>query len=163
PARDRPDHLFPHSRRLPAPARAGEPECAVRGDRRGVHRERSRGGAADARAGRHDARSRSGAWRARVPRGPRSIPGGLLPREGRRTREPDTSAAGDDGNFENRALGAPLRVEHEGNANTMGRTAGLNMAGRTTPYHQLRFFYSDLFELGYEAVGDVDARLETVA
>ncbi len=27
----------------------------------------------------------------------------------------------------------------------------------TTP-----FFFSDLFELGYEAVGDVDSRLETV-
>lgn len=30
------------------------------------------------------------------------------------------------------------------------------------PRH-LPFFYSDLFELGYEAVGDLDARLETVA
>jgi hypothetical protein len=27
----------------------------------------------------------------------------------------------------------------------------------------LLLFYSDLFELGYEAVGEVDARLETVA
>src|SRR6266566_3451249 len=36
-------------------------------------------------------------------------------------------------------------------------------AGWATPYHHLPFFYSDLFELGYEAVGDVDARLETVA
>ena len=30
-------------------------------------------------------------------------------------------------------------------------------------YTHLPFFYSDLFELGYEAVGDVDSRLETVA
>ena len=37
------------------------------------------------------------------------------------------------------------------------------MAGEGTPYHHLPFFYSDLFELGYEAVGDLDARLETVA
>src|SRR5437870_4007319 len=72
-------------------------------------------------------------------------------------------AAGDVANFANPALRARLRVEHEDNANTMGRTAGLNMAGRATPYHHLPFFYSDLFELGYEAVGDVDARLETVA
>src|SRR2546422_4611078 len=80
-----------------------------------------------------------------------------------RTSQPDIYAAGDVANFENRALGARLRVEHEDNANTMGRSAGLNMAGRATPYHHLPFFYSDLFELGYEAVGDVDARLETVA
>jgi hypothetical protein len=37
------------------------------------------------------------------------------------------------------------------------------MAGATEPYHHLPFFYSDLFKLGYEAVGDLDARLETVA
>jgi NADPH-dependent 2,4-dienoyl-CoA reductase/sulfur reductase-like enzyme len=71
-------------------------------------------------------------------------------------------AAGDAANFENPALGSRLRVEHEDNANTMGRTAGYNMAGRATPYDHLPFFYSDLFEFGYEAVGEVDARLETV-
>src|ERR1041385_7580839 len=32
-ARDRPDHLFPHARRLPPPARAREPERALRRDR----------------------------------------------------------------------------------------------------------------------------------
>jgi len=91
------------------------------------------------------------------------VDNGILVDEACRTSQPDIYAAGDVANFENRALGARLRVEHEDNANTMGRTAGLNMAGRATPYHHLPFFYSDLFELGYEAVGDVDARLETVA
>ena len=56
-----------------------------------------------------------------------------------------------------------LRVEHEDNANTMGQLAGQAMAGRTVSYDHLPSFYSDLFELGFEAVGDVDARLETVA
>ncbi len=93
----------------------------------------------------------------------RTTVGGELVAEACRASQPDIYAAGDVANFENPALGARLRVEHEDNANTMGRTAGLNMAGRTTPYHHLPFFYSDLFELGYEAVGDVDARLETVA
>jgi hypothetical protein len=37
------------------------------------------------------------------------------------------------------------------------------MAGANAPYDHIPFFYSDLFELGYEAVGDVDSRLETVA
>jgi hypothetical protein len=36
------------------------------------------------------------------------------------------------------------------------------MAGATKPYDYLPFFYSDLFDLGYEAVGELDARLETV-
>ena len=37
------------------------------------------------------------------------------------------------------------------------------MAGADEPYEHLPFFYSDLFDLGYEAVGDVDSRHETVA
>jgi 3-phenylpropionate/trans-cinnamate dioxygenase ferredoxin reductase component len=37
------------------------------------------------------------------------------------------------------------------------------MAGQAVSYEHLPSFYSDLFELGYEAVGHIDARLETVA
>ena len=37
------------------------------------------------------------------------------------------------------------------------------MAGAGERYDHLPFFYSDLFDLGYEAVGRLDARLETVA
>jgi 3-phenylpropionate/trans-cinnamate dioxygenase ferredoxin reductase component len=80
-----------------------------------------------------------------------------------RASHPAVFAAGDVANFANPALGARLRVEHEDNANVMGRTAGLNMAGVATRYDHLPFFYSDLFELGYEAVGELDARLDTVA
>jgi hypothetical protein len=36
----------------------------------------------------------------------------------------------------------------------MGRLAGQAMAGRTVTYDHLPFFYSDLFDLGYEAVGE---------
>ncbi len=80
-----------------------------------------------------------------------------------RTSHPDIYAAGDVANFYNPALDKRLRVEHEDNANTMGRLAGQAMAGRTVTYDHLPFFYSDLFDLGYEAVGEVDSRLETVA
>ena len=80
-----------------------------------------------------------------------------------RTSHPDVYAAGDVASFHNPALGKRIRVEHEDNANTMGTIAGRNMAGAGLDYDHLPFFYSDLFDLGYEAVGDVDARLETVA
>ncbi len=80
-----------------------------------------------------------------------------------RTSHPDIYAAGDVANFLNPALGRRLRVEHEDNANTMGRMAGQAMAGQTVSYDHLPYFYSDLFELGYEAVGEVNATLETVA
>lgn len=77
------------------------------------------------------------------------------------TSIPDILAAGDVASFENPSLGKRLRVEHEDNANTMGKHAGRNMAGAHEPYRHLPFFYSDLFDLGYEAVGETDARLET--
>lgn len=78
-----------------------------------------------------------------------------------KTSAPDVFAAGDVANFFNPALGTRLRVEHEDNANTMGAAAGRSMAGKGTPYTHLPFFYSDLFALGYEAVGELDPRLET--
>ena len=80
-----------------------------------------------------------------------------------RTSHPDIFAAGDVASFANPALGKRLRVEHEDNANTMGQMAGQAMAGQTVSYDHLPSFYSDLFELGYEAVGEVDSRLEVVA
>ncbi len=77
-----------------------------------------------------------------------------------RTSAPDVFAAGDVASFYNPALGTRLRVEHEDNANSMGAAAGRSMAGHGTPYTHLPFFYSDLFQLGYEAVGELDPRLE---
>ena len=56
-----------------------------------------------------------------------------------------------------------MRVEHEDHANSHGFAVGANMAGADEPYDHLPFFYSDLFELGYEAVGEVDSRHETLA
>jgi NADPH-dependent 2,4-dienoyl-CoA reductase/sulfur reductase-like enzyme len=79
------------------------------------------------------------------------------------TSHADIFAAGDVASFYNPTLGKHRRVEHEDNANTMGRLAGRNMAGKSEPYHHLPSFYSDLFDLGYEAVGELDSRLETFA
>ena len=90
------------------------------------------------------------------------VQNGIVVDELLRSSHPDIFAAGDVASFYNPSLGKRIRVEHEDNANTMGRQAGRNMAGAAEPYHHLPFFYSDLFELGYEAVGDLDARLETV-
>ena len=76
-----------------------------------------------------------------------------------RTNVPDIFAAGDVASFPSPALGR-LRVEHENAAIATGHHAGLAMAGQPQPYVELPFFYSDLFELGYEAVGRLDSRLD---
>jgi NADPH-dependent 2,4-dienoyl-CoA reductase/sulfur reductase-like enzyme len=87
----------------------------------------------------------------------------LVDDRGRVHGREDVFAAGDVARFPVPALGGTRRVEHEDHANTHGRQVGANMAGADEPYAHLPFFYSDLFDLGYEAVGDVDARLDTVA
>jgi len=92
-----------------------------------------------------------------------SIDNGIVVDELLRTIRAEIFAAGDVAAFPSAALGRRVRVEHEDNANAQGRAAGRNMAGAGEPYRHLPFFYGDLFELGYEAVGDLDARLETVA
>lgn len=79
------------------------------------------------------------------------------------TSDPAIFAAGDVARFHNPALDRRIRVEHEDNANTMGEAAGRSMAGELVNYDHLPYFYSDLFELGYEAVGDLDPNLEIVA
>lgn len=88
---------------------------------------------------------------------------GIIVDEHLLTNKAGIYAAGDVAEFFNPALGKRIRVEHEDNANTMGRQAGRNMAGANEPYYHLPFFYSDLFELGYEAVGELDSRLTMVS
>src|SRR5579862_5778777 len=81
---------------------------------------------------------------------------------GRVPGQEDVFACGDVARFPVPALGISMRIEHEDHANTHGRVVGGNMAGAATPYDHLPFFYSDLFDLGYEAVGLVDSRLDVV-
>jgi NADPH-dependent 2,4-dienoyl-CoA reductase/sulfur reductase-like enzyme len=79
------------------------------------------------------------------------------------TSNPDIYAVGDVANFKDTVLGVRRRVEHEDAALSMGKAAAASMTGSPLPYDHSPYFYSDLFELGYEAVGEVDSRLETVA
>ena len=91
------------------------------------------------------------------------VDNGVVVDEFLRTSHPDIFAAGDVASFHNPALAQRIRVEHEDNANTMGRCAGHNMAGDPQPYQHLPFFYSDMFDLGYEAVGELNSELQTTA
>jgi NADPH-dependent 2,4-dienoyl-CoA reductase/sulfur reductase-like enzyme len=91
------------------------------------------------------------------------VQNGILVDETLQTSSPAIYAAGDVANFKDAVLQVRRRVEHEDNANMMGLMAGQNMAGKVAPYHYLPYFYSDMFDIGYEAVGELDARLQVVA
>ncbi len=88
---------------------------------------------------------------------------GIVVNEYIQTSDPNIYAAGDNALFPDHVLGQPMRTEHWNNALNQGRWAGRNMAGAHEPFSYMPYFFSDLFEFGYEAVGDVNSNLETFA
>lgn len=88
---------------------------------------------------------------------------GIIVNEHLQTSNPNIFAAGDNACFPYAALGESTRVEHWDNALNQGKQAGRNLAGDGEAYTYMPYFFSDLFEFGYEAVGEIDARLETFA
>jgi NADPH-dependent 2,4-dienoyl-CoA reductase/sulfur reductase-like enzyme len=91
------------------------------------------------------------------------IENGIVVDEQLRTSNTDVYAAGDVAAFTSAALGRRVRVEHEDNARVMGQMAGRNMAGAAEPYDHLPYFYTDFFDIGYQAVGELDARHEIIS
>ena len=91
-----------------------------------------------------------------------NVDNGIVVDDRLRSSDADIFAAGDVANFHNPALAVRLRVEHENAAISMGHHAGRVMAGADDAYTTLPYFYSDLFDLGYEAVGLLDDRLDMV-
>lgn len=88
---------------------------------------------------------------------------GIQVNEHLETSAPDIYAAGDVATFWQPALDKRTRVEHEDNAVQMGKIAGRNMAGAEETYTHIPMFYSDLFDHGYEAVGEMSSTMKTVA
>jgi NADPH-dependent 2,4-dienoyl-CoA reductase/sulfur reductase-like enzyme len=87
---------------------------------------------------------------------------GIVVNEYLQTSDSNIYAAGDNAFFPYHALGVQTRVEHWDNALNQGKYAGRNMAGGREAYSYMPYFFSDLFEFGYEAVGDVNANLDIV-
>ncbi len=79
------------------------------------------------------------------------------------TSVPAIFAAGDVASFSLPFMDHRLRVEHEDNALAQGRLAGENMTGAAKSYSHLPFFYSDLYTMGYEAIGTIDSHLDIFA
>jgi len=91
------------------------------------------------------------------------ISDGIVVNEYLQTSQPDIYAAGDNAFFPYQALGQRMRIEHWDNALNQGKWAGRNMAGAEEVFDYQPFFFSDLFEFGYEATGEVSSKLDTFA
>lgn len=91
-----------------------------------------------------------------------AVADGIVVDETCRTSAPDIFSAGDVANFPS-ALGGRTRIEHEDHAHRHGRLAGRNMTGLEEPYDPIPMFYSDLFDLAFEAVGRLEAQGATFA
>jgi NADPH-dependent 2,4-dienoyl-CoA reductase/sulfur reductase-like enzyme len=71
-------------------------------------------------------------------------------------------AAGDVASYPDALLGR-RRIEHVDLARKQGRAAGRAMVGDETPFTYTPYFYSMVFGHRYEAVGTLDATLDTVS
>lgn len=88
---------------------------------------------------------------------------GIVVNEYLESSHPDIHAAGDNAFFPYPALGHDMRIEHWDNALSQGKLAGRNMAGAREAFTYQPYFFSDLFEFGYEATGEVDTSLDIFA
>lgn len=87
---------------------------------------------------------------------------GIVVDEFMRTAHPDVFSAGDVTEFYNPTLERFVQVQHEESANLAGLAAGRAMAGEPQAYTALPYFYSDLFELNYQAIGEANPSMQVV-
>lgn len=92
-----------------------------------------------------------------------AVNNGILIDEYLRTNINYIYAAGDAANIYNPSLERRIRIEHADNADKMGKSAGISMAGKGEPFNYLPFFYSDMFDLGYEAIGELHSTYDIVS
>ncbi|WP_032384914.1 NAD(P)/FAD-dependent oxidoreductase [Rhodococcoides fascians] len=89
------------------------------------------------------------------------VDNGIVVDEFLRTADEHIYAAGDVANYPDAILGR-RRIEHVDNATEMGKSAGRNMAGAGAAYTYTPYFYSDVYDDGYQAIGTVATSLNTV-
>lgn len=87
------------------------------------------------------------------------VDNGIVVDEHLRTSVEDVYAAGDVAAYPDALLGR-RRVEHVDHAEKSGELAGRVMAGADDTYDYTPFFWSDIFDHGYEAVGETKSELD---
>lgn len=88
------------------------------------------------------------------------IENGIVVNEYLQSSDSSIYAAGDNACFPYPAIGKRVRIEHWDNAVNQGKHVGANMAGANEPFTYMPYFFSDLFDFGFEAVGETDSRYD---
>ena len=89
------------------------------------------------------------------------VDNGIVVDEHLRTSATDVYAAGDVASYPDALLGR-RRVEHVDHAEKSGELAGKAMAGSDDTYSYTPFFWSDILDAGYEAIGETSSQLDLV-
>ncbi len=89
------------------------------------------------------------------------VDNGIVVDDHLRTSATDVYAAGDVASYPDALLGR-RRVEHVDHAEKSGELAGKAMAGSDDTYDYTPFFWSDILDAGYEAIGETTSQHEMV-
>jgi NADPH-dependent 2,4-dienoyl-CoA reductase/sulfur reductase-like enzyme len=87
---------------------------------------------------------------------------GVVVDEGFRTSADGVYAVGDVARFPDRVVGRPRRIEHWTSANAQGAHLGRLLAGGGAPYDELAVFFTQLFDLKLQVLGDPDGGVDDV-
>lgn len=87
---------------------------------------------------------------------------GVLVNQYMQTSVPDIYAAGDVANFFDPVFRRHRRIEHWDNAVKQGRIAALNMLGQRHAYRTVSYFFSTVFDLSFNFLGDTAGATERV-
>ncbi|WP_251977087.1 NAD(P)/FAD-dependent oxidoreductase [Salinicola avicenniae] len=89
------------------------------------------------------------------------VDGGIVVDDRLATADDAIFAAGDVAIYPDRILGR-WQAEHVDNANFMGATVGRIMAGSDERYTHTPYFYSNVFDIAWKAIGTLDSSLDIV-
>ena len=87
---------------------------------------------------------------------------GILVNHHLETNQPGIYAAGDVANFYDPITRSRRRSEHWDNAVKQGRVAAWNMLGDRQSWRTVSYFFSDVFDLTFNVVGDTEEASERI-
>jgi 3-phenylpropionate/trans-cinnamate dioxygenase ferredoxin reductase subunit len=90
------------------------------------------------------------------------VDNGIVVDERFRASLPDVYAIGDVARYPDPTSGRLRRIEHWSSANAQGGHLGRQLAGSKEPYDELPVFFTQLFDLKFQVIGDPESATETV-